>query len=74
MLPKDAAVAAVFLGDCRDLHSFMNNQYGLVNTSNPCRCPAEYFDDEQMVRRYNGQKSWSQFAPAFFDIESNSRA
>jgi RNA polymerase sigma factor (sigma-70 family) len=23
----------------RDLHSFMNNQCGLVNTSNPCRCP-----------------------------------
>jgi RNA polymerase sigma factor (sigma-70 family) len=22
----------------RDLHSFMNNQCGLVNTSNPCRC------------------------------------
>ena len=22
-----------------DLHSFMNNQCGLVNTSNPCRCP-----------------------------------
>jgi RNA polymerase sigma factor (sigma-70 family) len=23
----------------RDLHSFMNNQCGLVNKSNPCRCP-----------------------------------
>lgn len=23
----------------RDLHSFMNNQCGLVNQSNPCRCP-----------------------------------
>lgn len=23
----------------RDLHNFMNNQCGLVNTSNPCRCP-----------------------------------
>ena len=23
----------------RDLHSFMNNQCGLVNTNNPCRCP-----------------------------------
>src|SRR5713226_7858148 len=23
----------------RDLHSFMNNQCGLVNRSNPCRCP-----------------------------------
>src|SRR5882757_7645163 len=23
----------------RDLHSFMNNQCGLVNTKNPCRCP-----------------------------------
>lgn len=23
----------------RDLHSFMNGQCGLVNTSNPCRCP-----------------------------------
>ncbi|MEW4565098.1 RNA polymerase sigma factor [Bremerella sp. JC770] len=23
----------------RDLHHFMNNQCGLVNTSNPCRCP-----------------------------------
>lgn len=23
----------------RDLHSFMNHQCGLVNTSNPCRCP-----------------------------------
>jgi len=23
----------------RDLHSFMNNQCGLVNTDNPCRCP-----------------------------------
>jgi RNA polymerase sigma factor (sigma-70 family) len=23
----------------RDLHSFMNNQCGLVNASNPCRCP-----------------------------------
>src|SRR5580765_1127859 len=23
----------------RDLHSFMNNQCGLVNPSNPCRCP-----------------------------------
>jgi len=23
----------------RDLHSFLNNQCGLVNTSNPCRCP-----------------------------------
>jgi RNA polymerase sigma factor (sigma-70 family) len=23
----------------RDLHSFMNNQCGLVNTRNPCRCP-----------------------------------
>jgi hypothetical protein len=23
----------------RDLHSFMNNQCGLVNTHNPCRCP-----------------------------------
>jgi hypothetical protein len=23
----------------RDLHSFMNDQCGLVNTSNPCRCP-----------------------------------
>jgi hypothetical protein len=22
----------------RDLHSFMNNQCGLVNTNNPCRC------------------------------------
>ena len=23
----------------RNLHSFMNNQCGLINTSNPCRCP-----------------------------------
>src|SRR5580765_8542870 len=23
----------------QDLHSFMNNQCGLVNTNNPCRCP-----------------------------------
>lgn len=23
----------------RDLHNFMNDQCGLVNTSNPCRCP-----------------------------------
>lgn len=23
----------------RDLHKFLNNQCGLVNTSNPCRCP-----------------------------------
>lgn len=23
----------------RDLHSFMNNQCGLVNSANPCRCP-----------------------------------
>ena len=23
----------------RDLHSFMNNQCGLVNKNNPCRCP-----------------------------------
>jgi hypothetical protein len=23
----------------RDLHSFMNNQCGLVNKTNPCRCP-----------------------------------
>ena len=23
----------------RDLHQFMNNQCGLVNTKNPCRCP-----------------------------------
>ncbi len=23
----------------RDLHNFLNNQCGLVNTSNPCRCP-----------------------------------
>jgi hypothetical protein len=23
----------------RELHSFMNNQCGLVNQSNPCRCP-----------------------------------
>src|SRR5262249_6818553 len=23
----------------RDLHSFMNQQCGLVNTNNPCRCP-----------------------------------
>ena len=23
----------------RDLHNFMNNQCGLVNTNNPCRCP-----------------------------------
>src|SRR5258708_3558035 len=23
----------------RDLHSFMNNQCGLVNQNNPCRCP-----------------------------------
>ena len=23
----------------RDLHNFMNNQCGLVNKSNPCRCP-----------------------------------
>jgi len=23
----------------RDLHNFMNNQCGLVNTHNPCRCP-----------------------------------
>lgn len=23
----------------RDLHHFMNNQCGLVNTNNPCRCP-----------------------------------
>ena len=23
----------------RDLHNFMNKQCGLVNTSNPCRCP-----------------------------------
>lgn len=23
----------------RDLHSFMNNQCGLVNSKNPCRCP-----------------------------------
>jgi hypothetical protein len=23
----------------RDLHSFMNHQCGLVNKSNPCRCP-----------------------------------
>jgi DNA-directed RNA polymerase specialized sigma24 family protein len=23
----------------RDLHRFMNNQCGLVNTNNPCRCP-----------------------------------
>jgi len=23
----------------RDLHNFMNNQCGLVNMSNPCRCP-----------------------------------
>jgi RNA polymerase sigma factor (sigma-70 family) len=25
----------------RDLHHFMNNQCGLVNKSNPCRCPAK---------------------------------
>jgi hypothetical protein len=23
----------------KDLYSFMNNQCGLVNTNNPCRCP-----------------------------------
>jgi hypothetical protein len=25
----------------RDLHHFMNNQCGLVNKSNPCRCPGK---------------------------------